>query len=174
MIDNSPRSFSKLYGNRFSRFIPEAVAKRKTGRWKIGSRCFQEAAASHSLKTKMASREIFSPWSSSQARRIKHRRKHWNASGKIERAVSQKIYRCLSWPRCLSAQSSLGTTAEFHISPQPREQTAFCCLARPIPMCGRRATKTYKCFEPKSGRLNDLGIAPVKGAVVTAMSRDLE
>jgi heptosyltransferase-2 len=34
--------------------------------------------------------------------------------------------------------------------------------------------KNVQVLRAQSGRLNDVGIAPVKGAVVTALSRDLE
>src|SRR5215469_8878362 len=41
-IDNSPAIFSGFYSSQPSPFIQEAAAKKRTGRWKIGSRYFQK------------------------------------------------------------------------------------------------------------------------------------
>src|SRR5213592_2634865 len=90
-IDNSAGSFSRLYSNRFSPFTREAGARKRTGRWKTGSRCFQEAAVFHSPKTKVDSWEAFPPWWSFQARRTKQRRRHWSARGEIERSILPRI-----------------------------------------------------------------------------------
>src|SRR5438445_38633 len=40
------RPLSSVFTSRLWRFIREAAAKKKTGRWKIGSRCFQQMAIS--------------------------------------------------------------------------------------------------------------------------------
>src|SRR5439155_15896935 len=86
-IDSSRGSFSRICSNRLSRFIWEAAARRKTGRWKSGLLCFREAVISRSTKTNASGPADCLPLSSFQARRIRHRRSYWNASGKIQWSV---------------------------------------------------------------------------------------
>src|SRR5206468_3770503 len=120
--------FASICSNRLSRFIREAAARRKTGRWKSGLLCFREAVISRSTKTNASGPADCLPLSSFQARRIKHRRSYWNASGKIQWSVSPRTYGCRTSPQCLSVRSSLGTIVASRTSPQPRAQIAFCFL----------------------------------------------
>src|SRR5213593_2681613 len=52
-IDSLPAIFFGLCSSRSSRFIQEAAARKKTGRWKIGPRYFQEKALYQTPKAKV-------------------------------------------------------------------------------------------------------------------------
>ncbi len=123
-------------------FAQEFLQALQQPRWKSGLLCFREAVISRSTKTNASGPADCLPLSSFQARRIRHRRSYWNASGKIQWSVSPRTYGCPTSPRCLSVRSSLGTIVASRTSPQPRAQIAFCFLDRRIPMYGHPGTKT--------------------------------
>src|SRR5262249_19088954 len=99
-INSSPAIFSGLCSRQFWQSIQEAAAKKRTGLWKIGWRCFQELAVWRTPKANMCAMQSFLPLSLSAGKRTSHRPSNWNASGKIEISVSQKIYHCLTWRQC--------------------------------------------------------------------------
>ena len=67
------KNFSGVRRNRLSRFIREAAARKRTGRWKIGSSYSQATATSQPRNTNRGGWESSSLLSSSQARQTKRR-----------------------------------------------------------------------------------------------------
>src|SRR6266540_6291792 len=112
-IDIVRRNFCAISRGRWSRFIPEAAAKRKIGLSKTGS----------NLETICLLEKVFVDQSwSFQAKPITLKSRDWRSSGRMNVSRSRRICRWFIWRRYLKIRFSWDTTAAFRTWPRLRAQ----------------------------------------------------